>query len=44
MYNGHGSMPLTPIAERLAVELLIPVLTTWVYRGWEYVFLTLKLH
>ena len=30
-YNGHlrGTMTLTPIAERLAVELSIPVLTTY---------------
>ena len=28
-------MTLTPISERLAVELSQPVLTTWVCRGWD---------
>ena len=28
-------MTLTPVAERLAVELSLPVWTTWVCRGWE---------
>ena len=32
VYNGHlrGLVTLTPIAERLAVELSLPVFTTWV--------------
>ena len=36
-YNGHlrGPVILTPIAERLAMELLLPVFTTWVCRGWD---------
>ena len=34
VYNGHlrGPVTLTPVAERLAVELSLPVLTTWVCR------------
>ena len=34
VYNGHlrGPVTLTPVAERLAVELSIPVFTTWVCR------------
>ena len=37
VYNGHlrGPVTLTPIAERLAVELSLPVLTTQVCRGWD---------
>ena len=36
VYNGHlrGPVTLTPIAERLAVDLSPPVLTT-VFRGWD---------
>ena len=35
IYNGHlrGLVTLTPFAERLAVELSLPDLTTYVYRG-----------
>ena len=34
-YNGHlrGPVTLTPIAERLAVELSLLVLKTWICRG-----------
>ena len=34
VYNGHlrGPVTLTLVAERLAVELSLPVFTTWVYR------------
>ena len=37
VYNGHfrGPVTLTPIAERLAVELSLPVLMTWVWRGFD---------
>ena len=37
LYNGHlrGSMTLTPNAERLAVELSLPLLTTSVCRAWD---------
>ena len=37
IYNGHlqGPMTVTPIADRLAVELSLPVLTTLVCRGWD---------
>ena len=37
VYNGHlrGPVKLTPIAERLAVELSLPVFTTKVCRGWD---------
>ena len=37
MYNGHlrGPVILTPIAERLAVELSLPVFTTWICRDWD---------
>ena len=37
VYNGHlrGPVTLTPIAERLAVELSLPVFTTWVCCGWD---------
>ena len=37
IYNGHlwGPVTLTPIAERLAVELSLPVFTTKVCRGWD---------
>ena len=37
VYNGHlwGPVILTPIAERLAVELSLPVFTTKVCRGWD---------
>ena len=37
VYNGHlrGPMPLTPVANRLAVELSLPVFTTSVCRGWN---------
>ena len=37
VYNGHlqGPVTLTPIAERLAVELSLPVFTTSVCRGWD---------
>ena len=37
IYNGHLREPvtLTPIAERLAVELSLPVFTTLVCRGWD---------
>ena len=36
VYNGHlrGSVTLTPIAERLAVELSLPVFTKYVCLGW----------
>ena len=35
--NGHlwGPVTLTPIVERLAVELSLPVFTTWICRGWN---------
>ena len=35
--NGHLREPvtLTPASERLAVELSLPVCTTWVCRGWD---------
>ena len=36
--NGHlirGAVTLTLIAERLAVELSLPVFTTWVSRDWD---------
>ena len=38
VYNGHlwGPVTLTPIAERLAVELSLPVFTTKVCRGNRY--------
>ena len=37
VYNGHlrGPVTFTPIAERLAVELSLPVFTTYVCRGWD---------
>ena len=37
VYTGHlrGPVTLTPIAERLAVELSLPVSTTRVCRGWD---------
>ena len=37
VYNGHlrGPVTLTSIAERLAVELSLPVMTTYDYRGWD---------
>ena len=37
VYNGHlrGPVTLTPIPERLAVELSVPIFTTWVWRGWD---------
>ena len=37
VYNGHlqGPKTLTPIAERLAVELSRPIFTTKVGRGWD---------
>ena len=37
VYNGHlrGPVTLTSIAERLAVELSLPVFTTYVCRGWD---------
>ena len=37
IYYGHlrGPVTLTPIAERLALELSLPVFTTWVCRGWD---------
>ena len=37
VYNGHirGHVTLTPMAERLAVELSPPVFTTLVCRGWD---------
>ena len=37
VYNGHfrGPMTLTPIAERLAVVLSLPVLKIEVCRGWD---------
>ena len=37
VYDGHlrGSSTLTPIAERIAVELSLPVFTTKVCRGWD---------
>ena len=40
-YNGnlHGPVALTPVAERLAVDLSLSVLTTWVYPA-----LTLRNH
>ena len=31
-----GPMTLTPVAKRLTVELSLPVLTTWAYRGQEH--------
>ena len=37
VYNGHlrGPITLTPIAERLAVGLSLPVFTTVVFRSWN---------
>ena len=37
VYNYHlrGPVPLTPIAERLAVELSLPLFTISVCRGWD---------
>ena len=37
VYKGHllGPVTLTPIAERIAVELSQPVFTTKVHRGWD---------
>ena len=37
VYNGHvrGPVTLTPIADRLAVELSLPVFTTYVCRRWD---------
>ena len=37
IYNGHlwGLVTLTPIVERLAIELSLPVFTTSVRRGWD---------
>ena len=37
VFNGHLRGPVThaPIAERLAVELLLPVFTSSVCRGWD---------
>ena len=37
VYNGHsrGPVTLTPIAEHLAVEMSLPVFTTYVCRGWD---------
>ena len=37
VYNGHlrGPVTLTRIAERLAVDLSLPVFTTWVCCGWD---------
>ena len=37
VYNGHlrGLVTLTPIAERLAEVLSLPVFTTKVRRGWD---------
>ena len=36
-YNGHlrGPVTITPVAKRLAVEMTLPVLMTWVCRGWD---------
>ena len=37
IYDGHlrGPVPLTPIAERLLAELSLPVLITYVCRGFD---------
>ena len=37
VYSGHilGPVTLTPIAERLAVDLSLPVFTTYVCRDWD---------
>ena len=37
VYNGHlrGPKTLTPVAGHLAVELSLPVFTTWVCRDWD---------
>ena len=37
IYNGHlrGPVTRTPIVERLAVELSLPVFTTYVCHGWD---------
>ena len=37
VYNGHlrGPVTLTPIAERLEVELSLPIFTTSVCRSWD---------
>ena len=45
VYTDHLRWPvtLTPIAERLSVELLLPVFTTWVCRGWEFEHQTFRL-
>ena len=31
----RGPVTLTSVAERLAVELSLPVFTTYIYRGWD---------
>ena len=35
LWSLRGPMTLTPIAERLTVELSLPVFTTLVCRGWD---------
>ena len=35
VYSGHHRGPVTPVAERLAAELSLPVFTTLVCHGWD---------
>ena len=37
VYNGHlrGPVTLTPVAERLAVEMSLSVFTSWACGGWD---------
>ena len=37
VYNGRhrGPVTQTPIAERLAAELSLPIFTTWFCHGWD---------
>ena len=38
IYNGHfrGPATLTSVAERFAVELLLPIFTLWACHGWDW--------
>ena len=35
---GHLRGPVTPVAERFAVQLSLPVFTTSIHRGWPWLF------
>ena len=37
VYNGHlqGPVTLTPVVQRSAVKLSIPILDSYVYRDWD---------